>query len=215
MDKRLEEIADMLFDIGAIKFGAFKLKLHEKHPDAPLSPIYLNLRTPDNPKPGPLTPEIINLIIEFLYERACTFGLVYEQVAGVPNAGNPLAAAFAELSGKPLLRLFKTGSGDNRKVAGIEGIDYRPGELVLVIDDLITKADSKLEAIEVLKYAGLYVKNVVFIVDRGQGGADELCKKGYSTTCCFTLCMLLDYYVNTGRISIKKFKEVMAYVQNN
>ena len=39
----------------------FRLKLHEKTPLAPLSPIYLNLRTPDNPKPGPLTLEIVEL----------------------------------------------------------------------------------------------------------------------------------------------------------
>src|SRR3989344_4810594 len=43
------------------KERGFKLKLHEKNPLAPLSPFYLNLRTPDNPKPGPLTPEVVDL----------------------------------------------------------------------------------------------------------------------------------------------------------
>ena len=40
----LQQVADTLFDLGVIKFGAFRLKLHEKNPDAPLSPIYVNLR---------------------------------------------------------------------------------------------------------------------------------------------------------------------------
>ncbi len=31
--------ADALLETGAVKFGAFRLKLHEKQPDAPLSPI--------------------------------------------------------------------------------------------------------------------------------------------------------------------------------
>ena len=37
--------ADALLATGAVKFGAFRLKLHEKQPDAPLSPIYVDLRT--------------------------------------------------------------------------------------------------------------------------------------------------------------------------
>ena len=32
------------FRAGAIQFGAFRLKLHEDRPDAPLSPLYINLR---------------------------------------------------------------------------------------------------------------------------------------------------------------------------
>lgn len=36
-----ERLCSQLFDIGAIKFGSFKLKLHEKNPEAPLSPIYI------------------------------------------------------------------------------------------------------------------------------------------------------------------------------
>ena len=36
--------ADALLACGAVKFGAFRLKLHEREPDAPLSPIYVDLR---------------------------------------------------------------------------------------------------------------------------------------------------------------------------
>ncbi len=36
--------ADALLECGAVKFGAFRLKLHEREPDAPLSPIYVDLR---------------------------------------------------------------------------------------------------------------------------------------------------------------------------
>lgn len=57
-----EDLALKLFDIGAVQFGEFKLKLHEKNPDAPLSPIFFNFRTPDNPKPGPLTDEVLDLV---------------------------------------------------------------------------------------------------------------------------------------------------------
>lgn len=36
-----EKLLSQLFDIGAIKFGNFKLKLHDTYPEAPLSPIYI------------------------------------------------------------------------------------------------------------------------------------------------------------------------------
>lgn len=59
------------YDVGAFKDKShptavqrgeergFKLKTHEKQPDLPLSLFYFNLRTDDNPKPGPLTPELV------------------------------------------------------------------------------------------------------------------------------------------------------------
>ena len=34
-----KQVANRIYDREAVKFGAFKLKLHEKNPDAPLSPI--------------------------------------------------------------------------------------------------------------------------------------------------------------------------------
>ncbi len=49
MNKAQERLAERLFNEDVIKFGGFKLKLHEKNPEAPLSPIFFNLRTEDNP----------------------------------------------------------------------------------------------------------------------------------------------------------------------
>jgi len=43
-----------------------KLKLHEKNPDAPLSPFYINLRDRNNPKPGPLDQDDYDLIAHCL-----------------------------------------------------------------------------------------------------------------------------------------------------
>src|SRR5260370_16747363 len=44
MTEHQRAFADALLACGAAKFGAFRLKLHEAQPDAPLSPIYLDLR---------------------------------------------------------------------------------------------------------------------------------------------------------------------------
>jgi len=60
----------------------------------------------------------------------------------------------------------------------IEG-PFRIGDVALVVDDLITRGDSKLEAIAPLEEAGLSVHDVVVLIDREQGGADDLSRRGY------------------------------------
>lgn len=73
-----------LLDIGAIKFGAFRLKLHEKTQDAPLSPIYINLRILR------AFPEVMDSAIE-VYEEL-TSGLKFDCYADVPTAATPIVA---------------------------------------------------------------------------------------------------------------------------
>ncbi|MBU4015036.1 hypothetical protein KJ812_06085 [Patescibacteria group bacterium] len=72
MNKMLIKTADMIFERGALKFGAFKLKLHEKNPAAAPSPFYMELRGRDHPKKGPLEAEDFNLIAR------CLLGIVLD-----------------------------------------------------------------------------------------------------------------------------------------
>jgi len=222
------ELGMALFDIGAIKFGAFKLKLHEKNPDAPLSPIFLNLRTPDQPKPGPLTPELVEVIGKLLYDRihmAEAGSVRYDAFAGIPHAGSPLAVAFHRAAGKDRrslhrIRLQKEETSGNRRICRVSKIDTSTchGCKVLVIDDLITKADSKLEAIQAIEVAGGTVKDVLVLVDREhreQGGKEQLAEKGYILHSVFPLSFLLALYLERERITLEKHDEVLAYLKAN
>src|SRR3972149_2470184 len=113
-----EVLLHALWELGAVKteehppavqWGnerGFLLKAHEENPNLPLSPFFLNLRTPDNPKPGPLTPDVVQLIAKAMHTLARQFSIAYDAVAGIPNAGDPFAEQFAILaSGKPLIKL--------------------------------------------------------------------------------------------------------------
>lgn len=210
-----EQIADALFEIGAIKFGAFKLKLHETHPSDPLSPIYLNLRTPENPTPGPLTPYLTDCIGQLFANLAKEHS--YDLVAGVPRAGDPFASAFLKALPPQLkvgrLHLEKKEELGKRHVVGIIGGSYKAGNSVLLIDDLITGADSKLEAIDVLKKAGLEVKDILVLVDREQGGVTQLQRLGCSVFAAYTLSELLAYYVETRRIQSTTRDNVLEYLK--
>lgn len=210
-----ERIANALFEIGAIKFGTFKLKLHQTHPEAPLSPIYLNLRTPENPTPGPLTPALTDGIGQLLADLAKEHS--YDLVAGVPRAGDPFASAFLKALPPQLkvgrLHLEKKEEFGKRHVVGIIGGGYKAGNSVLLIDDLITGADSKLEAIDVLKKAGLEVKYILVLVDREQGGVTQLKTLGCSVFAVYTLSELLSYYVETRRIPSTTRDNVLEYLK--
>ncbi len=217
-----------LFDAGAVKIdtkGGFKLKIHETQPQAPLSPIYLNLRTPDNPKPGPLTPQLVGEIGAALWCLARRQYLPFDGVAGLPNAGTPLAYAFAVAAKRcgmeiPLLVLGKETSAEKRAIAGIKSdgglppVRGRDTTTVLVVDDLITAGGSKDEGIGVLTKAGYRVRDVVVLVDREQGGADYLRKRGFGLHAAFTLAGIVDELARAGekRISHGDGKTVLEYL---
>ena len=205
-------LADRIHDRGAIKFGAFKLKLHEKKPDAPLSPIYITLRRPPD---GPLTDDDVEAIGQELFDMVKSEGVEFDLIAGIPRAGEPFAKVISRLSGRPELKLGKKVEGDRRKIDSVIEGEYLPGQRVLLIDDLITQADTKKEAIGVCEGVKLVVAGVAVLVDREQGGSDELKEAGYNLLAVLPLSVLLDHYVGVSKITQAKCDEVMAYIAAN
>lgn len=215
-------VADQLFELGAVKFGGFRLKLHETQPDAPLSPIYLNLRTADHPKnPGPLNEEVMRDISELFGQVGPLYVACF---ADIPDAGAPFGDAFVRMQAIHLdvsersmrLTLYKKFRDDGTRYITdeVDG-DYEEGWTCLVIDDLITQAGSKLEAISTLEAAGLDVDEVLVLVDRQQGGREQLEHAGYRLRAVFTLDELLEHYVSSGVLDPAKAEEVTAYIRAN
>lgn len=212
------EVADLLFELGAIKFGAFKLKLHEKHPDAPPSPIYLNLRTADHPKnPGPLTSEVMGLIGELFADEVREKPIRIDFICGIPDAGEPFVEQILRhFSLVSRILLTKDVHDDGtREVVPLMNYPVFWHEPCLVVDDLITKADSKLEAIKALESLNLTVRDVLVLVDRQQGGKEQLEKADYRLYSIFTLDELLRHYVSKRFITKARAKEVRYYIASN
>jgi len=205
-------LAERIYERGAVKFGLFKLKLHEKNPESPLSPTYINLRrSPD----GPLSEKDIEVVGRELYTLVRRRKILFDVVAGIPKAGDPLAEVVARLAKRPLIKLGKIIQGNKRKIDFIIGGEYRPNQLVLLVDDLITQADTKKEAIAVCEGAGLIVVGLVVLIDREQGGAEDLKGAGYDLYAVFSFSALLDYYVRINRIEPQKRQEVREYIAKN
>ena len=197
------KLAMQLLDTGSVKFGAFKLKLHETNPDAPLSPIYIDLRIMRS------FPNVMATAVGVY--RELIKNLKFELLADCPTGATPATAILAHVTAVPMIspRKGAKGYGSGAKIDG----SFRKGQTVLLIDDLITGANSKFESIKTLEDHGLVVKDVVVLVDREQGGAYQLKKAGYSLHSALKLTELLDYYLERGRISDEKYKEVLSYIK--
>ena len=180
-----DQVAIGLHELGAVQFGEFTLKSGQK------SPLYIDLRLLVS------DPKLMAVVPRALAELMAR--LEYDRIAAIPYGGLPIGQAVALAAGKPLIYPRREAKDYGTKKL-IEG-KYAAGETVVVLDDLITTGGSKLEAMAPLTDAGLKVKDVVVLVDREQGGRQELAQRGLSLHAALTLSQLLDSLVRHGRIS--------------
>ena len=72
----------------------------------------------------------------------------------------------------------------------VEGV-FTPGQRCLVIEDVITTGGSLIETTTELEAAGIQVTDVVALIDREQGGKENLSKK-YNTFTILSLSEILN-----------------------
>ena len=89
-----------------------------------------------------------------------------------------------------------------------------PGKTAVLVDDLITRAESKLEAIQVLKDNGLEVRDIVVLIDREQGGAHALEERGYRCHAGYRLTELVSFYAENHMISREQEEQVLSYLRS-
>jgi len=202
LSPKIQQFADTLLRIDAIKFGAFKLKIHKTHPHAPLSPFYINFRVVQS------DPQALAEAVDVYCHMAQN--LQFDLVAGIPHGASTLGAVTGWQFKKPII----LPRGEKKKYGmggSVDGI-YSAGQKVLVIDDLISQGASKLETIHSLEEEGLVVTDILVLLDRKQGGSDELRVQGYTLHAPMTAMELFEYYRSTGKISEEKFEEIVGYV---
>jgi orotate phosphoribosyltransferase len=94
-----------------------------------------------------------------------------------PAVGAVALAASASLaSGLPFLIVRETAKeyGTGNRLEGV----FESGELVCLIEDVVTSGGALTEAVAAVREAGLEVRNAVCVVDREEGGADALARIG-------------------------------------
>jgi orotate phosphoribosyltransferase len=103
-------------------------------------------------------------------------------VGGLTMGADPVAYAIAAASfgsATPFdafsVRKDAKQHGTRRRIEG----NFRPGDRVVVVEDVITSGGSALQAIEAVEEAGGEVAGVLAVVDREQGGRGRIEARGH------------------------------------
>lgn len=156
---------------GALKYGDFTLSSGKK------SSYYFDGRRLS------LDPEGAHLIAQALLPLLRRAGV--QAVGGLTLGADPIVAAvalasFPDKSGRPIpgfiVRKEAKGHGTRQ---GVEGYLLQPQDRVAIVDDVCTTGGSLFQAIEAAEAAGCTVVKVVALLDRMEGGSDELRRRGY------------------------------------
>jgi orotate phosphoribosyltransferase len=96
------------------------------------------------------------------------------RLAGPELGAVALAASASLASGLPFLIVRKAAKeyGTTKRIEGV----FAPGEVVCVVEDVVTSGGALLESVDALREAGLVVHTAVCVVDRQEGGADALAR---------------------------------------
>lgn len=194
-----EELCDILLRTDSLRFGTFKLA------SGILSPYYVDFRL------IPSYPEAFRKVISF-YSSVLDKDLLkrVQRLAGIPTAGIAYAAVLAFNLAKPFLYVRKEHKehGLGRRIEGL----LRPGDKVLVLDDVITTGKNIMEASDAIRAEGGVVENAVLLLDRQQGGEANLKKIGVKLHCFTTMRRIADNLMARGTIDERQHKEIVEQI---
>jgi orotate phosphoribosyltransferase len=121
-------------------------------------------------------PELLGPLGERLAAAAREFEPEAVRLAGPALGAVALAASASLASGLPFV-IVRDAAKEYGTGNRLEG-PFEEGELVCLIEDVVTSGGALAEAVAALREAGLEVRNAVCVVDREEGGADALARLG-------------------------------------
>lgn len=196
-----KKLVEGMLRLGAIRFGDFRWTYHDAYPNAPLSPMYFELRMIRG------DPTIRNVAVDIIQDKLMQ--LSFNMVADVPTAITPTVAVLADRLriGMVSPRMEPKKKGSSALVDGFLLEDK--GKTVVLIDDVLSRGDSKLILAENLKKVGALVKDIVLLMDYEIGGRSILDKSGYIVHSSFTAKQMLDYFYSIGKIDKEKYERTL------
>ncbi len=196
-------IAQAIFESSAIRFGEFTLASGFK------SPYYIDLSRLLT-SPGSLKKFTIAAAKEI--KKKCDEEKI-DALASIELRGALLLAALSSYIDRPcfVVRKAEKSYGIKGKIVGGE---IKPGLRVMLFDDVITDGASKLDSIQTLEVAGAKVRLVLVIVDREQGGSENLGKKGYLLESLMTTRQLVSELSESRLITPEITNSVKSYLEH-
>jgi orotate phosphoribosyltransferase len=134
-------------------------------------------------------PELLGPLGARIAAAAAELEPAADRLAGPELGAVPLAAAASLASGLPFL-LVRKAAKEYSTGKRIEGV-FEPGERICLVEDVVTTGGALVAAVEALREAGLVCESAVCVVDREEGGEEELARQGIRLRHLFTAADIL------------------------
>jgi orotate phosphoribosyltransferase len=197
-----ERVADALYRSGCIKFGTFKLK------SGASSPYYIDMVRLFS-MPSELD-QICEIVAEHI--RQIMLSERIDKLASIELKGVLILASIACRVHLPciIVRKEKKTYGVMDRVAGA---DVAKGDNILFFDDVVSEGLSKLEGIKPLEELGANVKHIMVVVDREQGGRENLKELGYQLHALARVSEVVSALKESEKISEQQAEGVFNYIK--
>ena len=194
-------VAGALYGSGCLKFGSFRIK------SGALSPYYIDFAgLLSSPRDfcsivDAAAAEIGRLMASVNVDKLASIEL--KGALMLPSVGCRLNLPCI------VVRKEEKAYGVTGRVAGASVVK---GERVLFFDDVVSEGLSKLEGIKPLEELGARVEHVMVVVDREQGGKQNLEKLGYTVHSLAKISELVKCLLEAKQISEEQAQTVLQYI---
>ncbi|PSN81947.1 hypothetical protein B9Q01_09380 [Candidatus Marsarchaeota G1 archaeon OSP_D] len=131
-------------------------------------------------------PHVFGMIVEALLETISPFE--FDKIGGIEYSGLPWASIIAYRLNKGLFYLRRSETERNALIGKIS-----PYEKIILVDDVLTTGSFTLKAVDTIKSYNVSLIGVFVILDREEGGSEELKKRGVKTYSLLKLSQLRFY----------------------
>jgi orotate phosphoribosyltransferase len=202
MSSSTDKVADALYESGCIKFGTFKIK------SGATSPYYIDMaRLLSNPKQ-------LCTIADVAAEKIKQIMTIDEftKIASIELKGALIVPSIACKVDLPCIIVRKEDKayGVTGRIAGADAVQ---GDKVLFFDDVVSEGLSKIEGVKPLQQLGAEVKHLMVVVNREQGGAENLEKLGFKVHSLAKVSEVVVSLKKSGRISSEQAQTVLDYIK--
>ena len=199
MSSITDKVANALYTSGCLKFGSFKIK------SGATSPYYIDLaRLLSSPKQ---LCSIADLAAEQVKQIMVSVRI--DKLASIELKGALIVPSIACKLNVPciVVRKEEKAYGVTGRIAGA---DVAKGDNILFFDDVISEGLSKIEGIKPLQELGGNVKHLLVVVNREQGGKENLEKLGFKVHALAKISDIVNSLYQNKHISKEQATEVLG-----